>query len=140
MLEDMFGWKIGASYPAITSIIFLLVLFYGADFAYRRINKLLGRGDLAREVGNLTKELSARSGIPEDQIKAALDDQFGKGRNKGFVHACLSVFRPSKERGNAPMIVANRRIEPRLIAEVPGDAQMLDFDEAHGNQAHPPSP
>lgn len=45
------------------------------------------------------------------------------------MHAALQFFRPSKEHGNAAVRVGTRRIEPRIVATIPGEAQMFDFDD-----------
>lgn len=43
-------------------------------------------------------------------------------------HSALSFFKPSKNQGNAPILVGDRRIDSETISEVPTDAQIEGAD------------
>ena len=40
LIDSLFNIHTGVKYPTITTVCFLLLLFYGADFAYKKISKL----------------------------------------------------------------------------------------------------
>lgn len=113
----------------MTTVFFLLLIYYGADFVYKRLTKLVEGYGIKAQLDSLIAEVARECRISEDRLRQILDDRYGKGRMRSLVKATLRVFRPSKQRGNAAMRVGGRRIEPHIVAEVPGDAQMLDFDE-----------
>ena len=80
------------------------------------------------QLDGLIAEVAQYCGIGEDKLRDILETRYGRSRIKSLVRAMLRVFRPSKEHNNAGMRVGGRHIEPRIVSEVPGDAQMLGFD------------
>jgi hypothetical protein len=132
LLEHLFGTKIGHEYPTITSILFLLLLFYGVDFVYRRLAKLAEGQRLRVQLDGLIREAAEHCKVSEERLRQILEERYARGHVRSLVRAAFRVFRPSKQHGNVGMRVAGRRIEPSFVADVPSDAQMLDF-------ADPPS-
>jgi hypothetical protein len=128
-LGHLLGWKWGHEHPTIVTVLFLVILCYGADYAYKKLVKAVEKSHIEQQLDGLIKEAAIMCNTPEDKIRAFLAGRYGKGRAGGMVRSCLGVFLPSKNHGNAAMIVGKRRIEPTLIAQVPGEAQMLDFDD-----------
>ena len=129
MIEELTGITLAHSYHAVTSVLFLLMLFYGVDYAYKRISKIVEGTYIQTQLDGLIAEVATKFKIPEDRLRKVLDERYGKDRLRPLVKASLRVFRPSKQHGNAAMRIGGRRIEPRVVAEVPGDAQALDLEE-----------
>jgi hypothetical protein len=129
LIEHIFGTRVGYEYPTITSICFLLVLFYGADFVYQRINKAAIGSRIREQLDGLVTEVASECRLPETKIRKFLEDRYAKGHMRSLVRSTLRFFRPSKQQGNSAIRVGQRRIEPRVVAEFPGDAQMLEFEE-----------
>lgn len=135
LLEELFGTKVGHDYPVITTVFFLLLLFYGADFVYQRLSKMTEGSRIRAQLDGLVTEAAGHCKISEDKLRHVLEERYAKGRMRSLVRATLRVFRPSKQHGNSGFRVGGRRVEPRLVAEVPGDAQMLEYDEPPKTQA-----
>lgn len=134
VLDSLFSWKGGHEHPTIVTILFLVVLFYGADFAYKKVISAHKKSQIAIQLDGLISELAITCNTSEDKIRGFLEGRYGRGKGGSFIRACLRVFLPSKNHGNVAMRVERRRIEPKLIAEVPGAAQMLEFDEPPGTE------
>jgi hypothetical protein len=129
LLEHLFGTQLGFEYPTITTILFLLILFYGADFAYQKLSKLKDASLIRQQLDGLILEVSDYCKIPEEALRRLLAGRYAKGKMRPLIQSVMRVFRPSKQHSNSGLRISGRRIEPRLVAEVPGDAQMLEFDE-----------
>jgi len=129
LLENLFGIKTGHEYPTIVTVLFLLLTFYGLDFIYKRLAKL-EEGNRARaQLDGLIHEAAGYYHVSEDKMRSILEERYAKGRMRQLIRASLRLFQPSKAHGNAAIRVSGRRIEPRLVSDVPSDAQMLEFEE-----------
>ena len=122
LIETLTGSSVGHEYPAITSIVFLLLLLYGADFAYRKIAGIAHSTIIQEQLDNVVTEICSQCSLSEQKLRKILDERFGKGGMRSLVRATSRVFRPAKRHGNSGFRVGGHRIEPRLVAEVPGDA------------------
>jgi hypothetical protein len=130
LLQELFGTKIGHDYPTITTVFFLLLLFYGADFVYHRLSGLAEGSAIRSQLNGLIREVSEHCKMPEDRLRGILAERYGHGRMRSLVRATLRVFRPSKQHNNSSIRIGGRPIGADVVAEVPGDAQMLEYDDA----------
>jgi hypothetical protein len=129
VINKMFGMDV-SQHSAIASILFIVLLYYGAEFVRGLVNKAIGRSLLQDELNGIVAEVSKEFHIGEDRIKQVLADCYRTpSRIKLLGKAAIRVFAPSKRQNNAAIIVGDRRIEPRIVAEVPSDTRLLDADE-----------
>lgn len=133
MLEHLLGVEIDDSYNALVTVSMLLLVFYGADYAYKRLVDRRGSDKLAAQVDSLVEELAAFSHKPAADVRRLIDAHLGKkGKAKDIAKAAIKFFKPSRMQNNDTINVGQRVISPDVIAEVPfynGDA--LDKNE-HG--------
>jgi hypothetical protein len=129
LLEHLFGTKMGHDYPTIITVLFLLLTFYGLNFVHKRLAKLVESDRLHAQLDGLISEAANHCQITEERMRRILEERYAKGRIRQLVRASLRLFEPSKAHGNAGIRVSGRRIEPRLVSDVPSNAQMLDFEE-----------
>jgi hypothetical protein len=129
LLENLFGTKVGHEYPTIVTILFLLLTFYGLDFVYKRLAKIAEGSRIKEQLDGLIAEAANHCGISEARIRQILEERYVRGRMRRLVQASLKLFQPSKAHGNVGIRVSGRRIEPKLVADVPSGAQMLEFEE-----------
>jgi hypothetical protein len=129
LLEHLFGIRVGHQYPTITTVFFLLLMFYGADFVYRRLAKLVEGSRIRAQLDGLIAEAAVHCRMSEDKLRSVLEERYTRNKMRTLITAALRVFRPSKRHGNSAIRIGGRRIEPHIVADVPSDAQMVEFDE-----------
>lgn len=52
-LENLLGTHVGRDYPTITTVLFLLLVFYGLDFAYTKLTKITDDSVLKQQLDGL---------------------------------------------------------------------------------------
>jgi hypothetical protein len=82
VLENLFGTKLGHEYPAITSICFLLLLYYGADLAFQRITKIVQSSQIRAELDSMIKEVSGEFNISEERLRSFVIAHLGSGTSR----------------------------------------------------------
>lgn len=134
VLNKLFGIDL-IEHSTIATVLFIVLAYYGAEFVYKLVNKTVDTSYLRDQLNGMVKEVAAQFHLSEEAIKRALEDRYGSESRGGptrarmLAKAALRVFTPSKHQNNSAIVVGDRRIEPRLIAEVPSDAQILDAED-----------
>jgi hypothetical protein len=129
LVHKMFGVDV-SQHSAIATILFIVLLYYGAESVRRLVNKAVDKSLLENELNGIVAEVSKEFRLPEDRINQILADRYRTpSRIKLLGKAAIRVFAPSKRQNNAAIIVGDRRIEPRIVAEVPSDTRLFDADE-----------
>jgi hypothetical protein len=130
-VDGILGTHLSGQHNAAVTVLFLLLLFYGVDFVYQRITKTVEGSHIRAELDKAVTEVAREFRVSEDHVKGILSTRYSKSpRIKLLARAAVRVFHPSKQQYNAGMLInGTHRIEPRLIAEVPSDAQLLDTDD-----------
>jgi hypothetical protein len=124
VIKSLTGSTVPDHYHRIVTIVFCLLLFYGADFVYNQISKAGFSRRLRGRFHEFAKELSAECGISEERIHKLLEDKFGKSRTRVLAHSAINFFLPSKHQNNAPILIGSNKIDQATVAEVPSDAQI----------------
>ena len=119
-IEKLIGIQISDQYDTIITVSALILVFYGAAFAKDLISEAATKSSLREQLDNLVSELADSIGSSPEIVRKKLDERYKpKGRLKVLTTSAVNFFRPSKSQDNAPIVFGERRIEPRLIADVP---------------------
>jgi hypothetical protein len=120
---------ISHKYDTLVTVLFCLFLFYGADQIYQRLTKSKSHSRIKVQFDGLVAEVSRECHVTEEKIKRTLEQRYTSTRFRLLAQSVVRVFTPSKRQNNATMIIGEKRIEPRLIEEIPSDIRLLEFDE-----------
>jgi hypothetical protein len=123
-IAEQLGLHITAAHHTIITLLFCLLLFYGAESIYTQVSKKAFSKRIREQFDSTAKELSAECGISEEKIKGILEKRYGKSRIRVLAQSALSFFRPSKQENNAPISIGGKFIDSETVAEVPNDAQI----------------
>jgi hypothetical protein len=132
MLEEMFSITVSDDYDTITTVVFLVVVFYGVGMAIDAAKKMVTPSLPRDRYHELADLLARQTHKTPDEIESIVRAHFEKpSAAKRLVTQAKRVFRPSQRAGNAPMRVDRGRIESDLIRQVPytqGIEKSSDFD------------
>jgi hypothetical protein len=126
LVNEIFGTDIPHRYDTLVTVLFCLLLYYGADYLHRKATKLTETSRIKEQLDGLVEEVSQECHVSKDNIKHVLETRYTKTRINMLARAVIRVFTTSKNQNNSPMIIGDKRIEPRLIAEVPSNIKLLD--------------
>lgn len=127
-IEYLTGHKV-TGYESIVTLIFCVVLFYGADFIYSQVNRGAFSKRIRKHLKDAIKELSGESGISEERISQILEKAYGKSRIRVLAQSAINFFQPSKNANNAPILISDdRKIARATVADVPSEAQIEEAE------------
>jgi hypothetical protein len=131
LYERLFGHSIPDTYDTALTIAVLVALFYGADFAYRRMVADKPAVHLRAELEKQIKEFSERIGVDEDKVREVLDDVFGRRRLRALARSAIDFFNPAKRREGSTIRVDQKTLNPDAVSEVPSviDAETFEPPE-----------
>lgn len=129
VIDQLTGVHLPHQYDTIVTVIFCLILFYGADFVYRQIVKAGGASRIAGQLDGLIKDVSGHLGVDETHVRGLLEKRYDKKRLPMLLKSAVQFFAPSKRQGNAPITIGRRRVDTDTVAEFPNDARIQDFDD-----------
>lgn len=136
IIEQLSGIHVGEHYESVVTLLFCLVLFYGADFIYRQIVKTVEGAHIKAQLDQLVRESALHCHVDEKHIREALEARFEKKRLGNLIHSAIDFFSPSKRQGNAPVTIGRRRFNSDTVAEFPGEAQIHEFEEQETTRAY----
>ncbi len=128
IFDSLTGSHAGHDYPAIITLLFSVVTIYGVHHALAALKGVYGNAHIQAKLDCVISDLANACGLSEEDIKRRLDRRFTPRRLRAAVFSALKVFLPSKNHHNAPMRIEPILFEKAVVAEVPSNAQMLDFD------------
>ncbi|MDE2228959.1 MAG: hypothetical protein KGL11_07965 [Alphaproteobacteria bacterium] len=129
LIGELTGIHVSPHYDSIVTVIFCLILFYGADFVYRQIVKTSAASRITAQLDGLIKDVSGHLGVDEIHIRGLLEKRYDKKRLPTLLRSAVQFFAPSKRQGNAPITIGRRRVDSDTVAEFPSDARIQDFDD-----------
>jgi hypothetical protein len=133
IVERLTGIHIPDHYDSVVTLLFCLVLFYGADFIYKQIAKVAEGSKIRAQLDGLVREVAAQCRVEEDIIREKLEARFQKKRLANLIQTTVDFFSPSKRQGNAPVLIGSRRFDTDTVSEFPGEAQIREFEEEESN-------
>ena len=129
MIEAWMGLPIDDRYDTLVTVGVIVLVYYGADYAYKRFTDHLGSERLQSALADFTAELAHITGKSQPEISRLIDAHLAKkGRLKELAKASIKFFRPSRNQSNEPILVGNRRIESDIIKVVPNQVDLKDLD------------
>lgn len=129
-VDSLLGTEFAGKYDTLITVMFCLLLFYGADYIYRQVSKTPGNAVIKEKLDGVITDVSREFNLSETKVRDVLKERYDNPpRVKLLAKAVIRVFTPSKKQNNAEMTIGDWRIEPRLIAEVPSDAQILEAED-----------
>ncbi len=129
IIERLTGIHIPEHYDSIVTLVFCLVLFYGADFIYKQIAKMTDGSRIRAQLDGLVREVADQCKMDEADIRKHLEARYQKKRLSNLLHTTAQFFTPSKRQGNAPFLVGNRRFDSDTVSEFPSDAKLQDYED-----------
>lgn len=129
VIEAWTGLQIDDRYDTLVTVGVLVLVYYGADYAYRRLTDHLGSDHLKRALDDFVAELAHLTGKSQPEVRRIIEAHLAKkGRLKELAKASIRFFRPSRNQKNEPIIVGDRRIESEVVKEVPNQVDLNDLD------------
>jgi hypothetical protein len=133
MLERIFDVTISEKYDSIVTLIFMIVLFYGASFAKDAAVKAIENHKPRKMLEELTNDLVRETGKTKDEITAILEAKFAKPSSvKRLISQSKKFFRPSHLDQNAPIMIDRQKIDKDTVRDVPFSLETekpSDFDK-----------
>lgn len=120
LIEKLTGLNIPENAETVVSLSFLLVTFYGLAYAKELLVKLHDNDVLEKKLDDLVNEMANETLVEPGEIRAKLDEKYKtKARMKLLAATAIKFFKTSKNQGNAEIKIGRRRLEPKLISEIP---------------------
>lgn len=132
MVEGWLGLPVDDRYDTLVTVAAITLMYYGADYAYRRFTDHLGSANICVKLDEAVSDLARLAGKSEQEIRRILDRHLRKkARLKDLAKAAIRIFRPSRNQNNAPLQIGERLIDSDTVAEVPNqvDLKVLDAEE-----------
>lgn len=132
MIEDILNVTISDRYDTIVTVLFLVVVFYGAGLAIDAIKKMAAQSLPKSRYQELVGILAGETGKSRDEIEKIIQAKFQKpAAARQLVTQAKRLFLPSQRENNVPVIIDRDRIDSATIREIPyaGEAEKkTDFD------------
>jgi hypothetical protein len=129
LVEAWTGIQVDDRFDTLVTVGILVLVYYGAEYAYSRLTDQLGSDRLKRAKEDFVAELSHLTGKSQTEIRRIFEAHLSKkGRLKELAKASIKFFRPSRNQRNEPILVGDRRIETELVKEVPNQVDLNDLD------------
>lgn len=137
LIHEFTGVQMPENTHTLLTILALVAIVYGADFIKQIVADKVKDSPIRHWKEALIEDLANRTGRSYADVKKALDDRYSKpSRIKTLGDAAVKFFRPSKQQGDAPILIGDRRIEPPLIADTPDDYVYEDAATAEKSSPH----
>ncbi len=132
IIEKLIGAPVPDQYDTIVTLCVLIVLFYGADYAYRKFFDATSSKHIKRQLNGLIGDLARDTGKSESDIRQVLEEKYTGVRLRTIAKAAGQFLLPSKRARNAPITVGKRTIDRDTIAEMPGGdiSEVVEPDSA----------
>lgn len=132
MIETLFSVKVHDKYDTITTVVFLIVLFYGVGLAIDVAKKAFTDSLPRQKFNELVDILALETGKPASEIREIIEARFQQpAAAKRIVKGAKKFFLPSQKDRNAPILFDRDRIGSSIVSEVPYSSasdKPQDFD------------
>lgn len=132
MLEDMFNVHISEEYDTLATVIFMIVVFYGASIAIDAVKKTFTKSLPKAKLDDLIQVLAVETGRPAQDIRSIIEARFEKpAATSRLLLQVSQFFLPSQKAKNAPVRFDRDTIPSDTIREIPytgsGEEAKQDF-------------
>lgn len=120
VLEELFNVSINDDYDSLVTVAFMVVLFYGVNFAKDAALRIVSDGKTRLIYRQLLREVSQQTNRSEEEIEKILESRFAKPTAiRKLVAAASNFFLPSHRESSVPVVVDRHKIDSDAIREVP---------------------
>ncbi|MBW9058313.1 hypothetical protein [Agrobacterium pusense] len=137
IIKEFMGVEVPESAHTLLTVLVLVAIVYGADFIKTVVAQ--GRNDSLTNKwkSDLIADIAAQTGKSPAEVRRILDERYGKkGRIKQLADASVKFFKPSKDQGNAPILIGDRRIEPRFVEDTESDYVYEEASKVEKSKKH----
>lgn len=132
MIEDLFNVRISEDYDTLVTVIFMIVVFYGASIAIDGVKKAFTKSLPKAKLEDLIHTLALETGRPAQDIRSIIEARFEKPAATTRLLAQVGqFFLPSQKAKNAPVRFDRDVIPTETIREIPysgaGEEAKQDF-------------
>jgi hypothetical protein len=132
MIEDFFNVRISENYDTLVTVIFMIVIFYGASLAVDGIKKAFTKSLPKAKLDELIQTLALETGRPAQDIRDIVEAKFEKpAATKRLLAQVGQFFLPSQKSKNAPVRFDRDVIPSETIRDIPylkgGEEAKQDF-------------
>jgi hypothetical protein len=91
-IEWLTGYQVSDSYDTLVTVCALLIMFYTADFVYRRVMDASSSVHIKRQLEGLISEVAEQMRVPESKVKEVLEERYGSSRLKSLASMASGFF------------------------------------------------
>lgn len=133
LVLDLFGVAVPEKYDTLLTIVFLVLLLRGAEFAKIAAVRMYGDGSAKVLLRKLIKDTALSVNKTEEEVEAILNAKYASPKSvKRLVGAAQKFFVPSHKALNVPIYVDRLKIPTSVIADIPTVDELKesrDFDK-----------
>lgn len=135
-IEQLSGIAVPEQYSTMVTVVSLLLLIYGADYAYKRLTPDGESNKIKTMFDELTSDVAEKMGVEPQVIVGALDKKYGDNKNtlRSLGKSAVQFFSPAK-RNRADVVAGGKRIPLDTIRDIPSDVE-LDESEPPETSEH----
>lgn len=120
LLEDLFKISVSDKYDTLVTVVFMIVVFYGAGMAIDAIKKAFSRSLPKSKFDELVQLLALETGRSASDIRAIIEARFEKpAAAMRLVTQSKRFFLPSQKSRNASVRFDRDTVPPETIREIP---------------------
>lgn len=120
VIEDLFNISVSDKYDTILTVVFLLVVVYGAGMAIDIAKKAFTDSIPRSKLNELIDLLALETGKSSNDVRKIVDARFHKpAAAKRLVRETMRFFRPSQIGGAAPVSFDRDQIGSDAVAQLP---------------------
>jgi len=127
LVEKFTGVHVPDQYDTVVTLLVMILLFYGADYAYRRVVVGAAPRKIKHMLDGLIADTSKVTGKPETEIRRVLETKYGQGKIRKLAESAVQFFSPAKREKGAGVIAKPVFVPPDVVEEVPS---LAEFDGA----------
>jgi len=90
LVNEIFDTDIPHRYDTLVTILFCLLLFYGADQIYQRVTKITEGSRIKAQLDGIVEEVSRECHVPAEKIKRTLEHRYAKNRFRLLTRSVIS--------------------------------------------------
>lgn len=132
LLEDIFKVGVSDKYDSLVTVIFMIVVFYGAGMAIDAVKKAMTDSLPKSKFEELVQILAVETGRSAADIRSIIEAKFAKpAAVRRLLSETKKLFLPSQKDKNAPVLFDRDTIGSDMVRQIPypGDSDEIpDFN------------
>lgn len=137
IIKEFMGVEVPESTHTLLTVLVLVAIVYGADFIKTMVEQGSNDSLTAEWKLGLIADIATQTGKSPAEVRKVLDERYAKkGRIKQLADASVKFFKPSKDQGNATILIGDRKIEPRFVEDSESDYVYEEASKAEKTKKH----